>query len=400
MKRENFCPLMEGPLAPLAIGFRDELRAQGYSQSWSIMQLRLLRHLSRWLANEKLDASSLNVDVLTEFSSVRLAQGGAASHGPLPGGPLIRFLRAQGCLAQVAAPLESPVDVLVNRFCRHLILERGLQPGTIKNYEHAARTFLQVVGPEMHLDTLDARQVTRFVVQEAGRRSAVSAATVVVGLRSFLRFAYVEGLTTQQLDSAFPAVPRWRAGALPRSIDPGDVRRLLSSCDRRTAVGRRDHAIILCLWRLGLRAGEVVAMRLDDLDWCAGEIVVHGKGARDERLPLPVEVGESIAAYVQRGRPRHESRSVFLRAIAPFDALSGSGVRWVVYLACDRSGLKRVGTHCLRHTTAAHLLTRGASFEEVAQVLRHRSIDTTAIYSKIDLRRLSAVAQPWPGSAS
>ena len=221
----------------------------------------------------------------------------------------------------------------------------------------------------------------------------------MVGLRSFLRFAYIEGLTPKRLDSAVPTVPRWRAGALPRSIDPKAVRRLLSSCDRRTAVGLRDHAIILCLWRLGLRAGEVVAMRLDDVDWRAGEVVVHGKGARDERLPLPVEVGESVAGYVRRGRPRHDAHALFLRANAPLGPLSGSGVRWVVYSACDRAGLKRVGAHRLRHTAAAQL-PQGASLEEVAQVLRHRSIDTTAIYSKIDLRALSAVAQPWPGSAS
>jgi len=400
VKKQQSRVRVEGPLAPLASALRNELRAQGYSPTWSVVQLRLLAGLSCWMACERIDADGINADVLAKFSSDRLVAGGAASHGPLPGGPLVRFLRSQGCIAQAAAPVRGRADELVDRFSRHLVLERGLQPGTIENYEHAARAFLEAVGPELSLDTLDARQVTHFVVEEAGRRSAVSAATMVVGLRSFLRFAYVEGLTPQRLDPAVPTVPRWRSGALPRSIDPEAVRRLLSSCDRRTAIGRRDHAIILCLWRLGLRAGEVVAMRLDDLDWRAGEVVVHGKGARDERLPLPVEVGESIAGYLRRGRPRHESRSVFLRANAPLGALGGAGVRWVVYLACDRSGLKRVGAHRLRHTTAAHLLQQGASLEEVAQVLRHRSVDTTAIYAKIDVRALSAVAQPWPGSVS
>ncbi len=400
MKTEQSRMRIEGPLAPLASGFRNELAVQGYSPSWAVVQMRLLAGLSCWMAGKRLDADDIDIGVLAEFSSARRAARGATSRVPDPGGVLVRFLRLQGCFAEAAAPLQGPADQLVDRFRRHLTNERGLQPGTIGNYEHAARLFLDAAGPEVRLDVLDARQVTRFVVEEAGRRSADSAATVVVGLRSFLRFAYIEGLTPKRLDSAVPTVPRWRAGALPRSIDPKAVRRLLSSCDRRTAVGLRDHAIILCLWRLGLRAGEVVAMRLDDVDWRAGEVVVHGKGARDERLPLPVEVGESVAGYVRRGRPRHDARAVFLRANAPLGPLSGSGVRWVVYSACDRAGLKRVGAHRLRHTAAAQLLQQGASLEEVAQVLRHRSIDTTAIYSKIDLRALSAVAQPWPGSAS
>ncbi|HEY5248347.1 MAG TPA: site-specific integrase [Dermatophilaceae bacterium] len=398
MNRQRSHPQVEGPLAPLAGKLRGELQAQGYSPSWSVVQLRLFAGLSCWLEGKGLSSEGITVDVLDEFSSALVVSGGPSSRVPLPGGGLVRFLRSQGCLAADAAPACGPADELLGRFRRHLSVERGLQAGTIKNYEHAARAFLEAVGSPLRLDTLDARQVTRFVVHEAARRSTLSATNVAVGLRSFLRFAYVEGLTSQRLDSAVPTVPNWRAGALPRSIDPEAARRLVASCDRRTAVGRRDHAIILCLWRLGLRAGEVAAIRLDDINWRAGELLVHGKGARDEALPLPGDVGESIAGYLRRGRTGYESRALFLRATAPLGALSGSGVRWVVYLACDRAGLKRVGAHRLRHTTAAHLLQQGASLEDVAQVLRHRNVDTTAIYAKIDLRTLSAVAQPWPGS--
>jgi len=398
MNGQRSHPQVEGPLAPLAGALRDDLHAQGYSPSWSVVQLRLLAGLSCWLEGKGLGGEGITVDVLEEFSSALVVAGGPSSRVPLPGGGLVRFLRSHGCLAADAAPVPGPAEELLGRFRRHLSLERGLQVGTIENYEHAARVFLEAVGSPCRLDALDARWVTRFVVQEATRRSAVSATNVAVGLRSFLRYAYVDGLTPHRLDSAVPTVPTWRAGALPRSIDPEAVERLVDGCDRRTAVGRRDHAIILCLWRLGLRAGEVAAIRLDDIDWRAGQLVVHGKSARDEALPLPVEVGESIAGYLRRGRTGHESRALFLRAIAPLGALSSSGVRWVVYSACDRAGLERVGAHRLRHTTAAHLLQQGASLEEVAQVLRHRSVDTTAIYAKIDLRTLSAVAQPWPGS--
>src|SRR5665648_366418 len=218
----------------------------------------------------------------------------------------MRFLRSHGCLAVDVVPVPGPAEELLGRFRRHLTMEGGLQLGTINNYERAARVFLEAVGSPSRLESLEAREVTRFVVQEAARRSTISATSVACGLRSFLRFAYVEGLTALRLDSAVPTVPNWRAGA----------------------------------------------------------------------------------------------RALFLRAIAPPAPMNSVGVRWVVYLACDRAGLERVGAHRLRHTTAAHLLQQGASLEEVAQVLRHRSIDTTAIYAKIDLGTLSAVARPWPGSAT
>jgi len=393
-------PQVVGPLAPLAGELLDELKAQGYSPSWSVVQLRLLAGLSCWLEDKELGGEGITAGVLEEFSAARIAAGGPSSRVLLPGGGLMRFLRSHGCLAVDVVPVPGPAEELLGRFRRHLTMERGLQLGTINNYERAARVFLEAVGSPSRLESLEAREVTRFVVQEAARRSTISATSVACGLRSFLRFAYVEGLTALRLDSAVPTVPNWRAGALPRSIDPAAVQRLVGSCDRGTAVGRRDHAIILCLWRLGLRAGEVCAIRLDDIDWRAGEFVVHGKSARDEVLPLPVDVGESIAGYLRRGGADHESRALFLRAIAPLGPMNSVGVRWVVYLACDRAGLERVGAHRLRHTTAAHLLQQGASLEEVAQVLRHRSIDTTAIYAKIDLGTLSAVARPWPGSAT
>ena len=351
---------VEGPLAHLAGELRDDLHAQGYSPSWSVVQLRLLSGLSCWLEEKGLSGEGITVDVLEEFSSARMKAGGPSSRVPLPGGALIRFLRSHGCLAADPVRVAGPAAELLGRFRRHLTLERGLQVGTVENYEHAAGVFLEAVGSAGGLEAIDARWVTRFVVDEATQRSAVSATSIAVGLRSFLRFAYADGLASRRLDSAVPTVPTWRARSLPRAIDREAVERLVSGCDRRTVVGRRDHAIILCLWRLGLRAGEVAAIGLDDIDWRAGELVVHGKGARDEALPLPMEVGESIAGYLRRGRAGHESRALFLRSIAPLGALSSSGVRWVVYSACDRAGLERVGAHRLRHTTAAHLLGHGA----------------------------------------
>lgn len=389
-----------GPLAPLATGFRGELRTAGYRTEWSIVQLRLLAGLSRWLLSRGLETGDLTTAGVEAFFAERRARSRMSRVPPTATGPLVAFLRAEGLLDSPSEPPGDEIDELVARFGRHLVVERGLRSSTIGGYEFAARTFLRAMGPECRPDTLDAEQVTGFVLAQAERRSVASATNIVVGLRSFLRYAFVEGLVARRLDAAVPTVANWRASALPRALEPGVAERLVESCDRRTVIGRRNCAVLHCLWRLGLRVGEVAALSLDDLDWHAGEIVVHGKGGREERLPLPVDVGEAIAGYLRRGRPRSPSRSVFLRARPPFGPLSPTGVRWAVYQACDDLGIERFGAHRLRHTTAAGLLEHGASLEEVAQVLRHRSVDTTAIYSKINLGVLATVARPWPGGVA
>lgn len=192
----------------------------------------------------------------------------------------------------------------------------------------------------------------------------------------------------------------WRAGSLPRAVAAADVARLLASCDRRRRVGRRDYAVLMLLARLGLRAGEVAALQLHDLDWRAGEVVIHGKGGRVDRLPLPWDVGEAVAGYLRRGRPGTVHSRVFVRVHAPQGPLSAQGVQAVVRAACDRAGLARVGAHRLRHSVATEMLRAGAPLVEVGQVLRHRSAATTAIYAKVDRAALRPLALPWPAGVS
>ena len=196
---------------------------------------------------------------------------------------------------------------------------------------------------------------------------------------------------------AVPSVADLRDRALPRGLEPGAVRKLLASCDRRRLVGRRDYAILLLLARLGLRAGEIAALELDDVDWRRGLLLVHGKGARQDVLPLPADVGEAIVGYLRR-RPRCKCRALFLRVTAPRREMNRSTIGWVVRGACDRAGLPRVGPHRLRHTAATDMLRAGASLAEIGQVLRHREQRTTAIYAKVDRARLRALARPWPSS--
>jgi integrase len=215
-----------------------------------------------------------------------------------------------------------------------------------------------------------------------------------------LRFLHVDGEVEQDLAGAVPSVASWRLASLVKALDARSVARLLTSCDRRTRVGRRDFAIVTLLSRLGLRAGELAALQLQDVDWRGGELLVRGKGGRQERLPLPADVGETLARWLERGRPHRASVFVFTRVRAPYGGLSAGAVSQIVRRACQRAGLPIVSAHCLRHTAATEMLRAGGSLTEVGQVLRHRSRDVTSIYAKVDRLALAQVLMPWPGSAA
>lgn len=232
------------------------------------------------------------------------------------------------------------------------------------------------------------------------RSAAVSVSTTqyfVSGLRSFLRFCFLAGMVNRDLSQAALAVTGRRRSSLPKGIARADADALLGSCDRRTSLGRRDYAVILMLLRLGLRRGDVSGLRLDDIDWRAGELVVHGKGGRQDRLPLPADVGEAIAAYLRRGRPRSDRRELFLLARAPFGPIAAGTVSSTVRRACRRAGVAEVGAHRLRHTAACEMVAAGVPLVEIAQVLRHHSLQSTAVYARVDVEQLRLLAAPWPG---
>ncbi len=227
--------------------------------------------------------------------------------------------------------------------------------------------------------------------------SAGSAQYFVAALRAFLRFCYLDGHTAVDLAWAAQAVTGRRRSGLPRGISRADARALLASCDRRRAEGRRDYAVLVLLLRLGLRAGEAAALRLEDIDWRAAEVTVHGKGSRHERLPLPADAGEAIAAYLVRGRPASGHRQVFLRATPPSGPLTRDAISDIVRRACVRAGLPVVAAHRLRHTAACQMAEAGASLTEIGQVLRHRNLESTANYARVGVAGLRALALPWPG---
>lgn len=291
------------------------------------------------------------------------------------------------------------MPALLERYRAYLISERGLTAGTARCYLDAIRPFVtsRLRGDQLDLTGLTAADVTGFVLAACPGRAPGTAKLIVTTLRSLLTFLHIEGVIATPLASAVPSVAGWRLAGLPRALEPEQLRRLLASCDRRRRRGRRDYAIVLLLSRLGLRAGEVAELRLDDIDSRAGEIVVRGKANRAERLPLPEDVGAAVASYLRRGQPASaQARSVFVRAKAPHSALTTAGVSMVVHDAAQRAGLGTMHAHRLRHTAATQMLRAGTPLTEVGLVLRQRRALTTAIYAKVDRDALQVLARPRP----
>jgi integrase/recombinase XerD len=403
MTKDPFRVRVTGALEPYKSGFCADLAQQGYARSSAVAQLKLVAHLSRWMTAEGLSPRELTPERAEQFARARREAGYRHFLSPRGLQPLLGYLRRLGVVPEPAPSIPAtPIERLLERYRGYLVRERSLAAGTVRYYERVARLFLVAVSAddEVDLDEVTTADVSRFVLAECRQRSIGSAKTVVAALRSLLRFLHVEGLTVTPLAGAVPAVAPWRERPLPRGLDAGGGARLLRSCDRRTAAGRRDYAILLVLARLGLRAAEVAALTLDDIDWRQGELVVRGKGDRHERLPLPVDVGEALAGYLRRGRPRVACRHLFLRVHAPTTGMSGSGVSNVVRAACRRAGLAVVGAHRLRRTSACETLHRGGSLTEIGQLLRQRSAFTTAAYIKVDRAALEHVARPWPGGAA
>ena len=279
-----------------------------------------------------------------------------------------------------------------------LVTERALAPKTIAYYVPAARLLLWEWGGR-DLGDLTLAEVTEFMVRHSRRLAAGTAKTLAAGLRSFLGYLYLHGLTDRELAQAVPAPRSPRGAGLPRWLSSPELVALLAASDETSEVGRRDHAILVVLVRLGLRAAEVAGLSLDDIDWRAGELIVSGKGARTERLPLPVDVGEALVDYLKHGRSKTDCRALFLRADAPL-GLSAGGVAVVVRRACVRAGMASVGPHRLRHSAATAMLRAGASLDEVGQVLRQRDAAVTAHYAKVDFVALRQLAAPWPGEVA
>ncbi len=392
---------LSGPLEEFGPGFVVELERLGYSPVGATLQVRLMARVSSWMQAEGLVLGGLSDEVVERFLAERRAAGYRDYVTARAMAPLLVYLRGLGVLP-LASPsrLSTRAEMLGERFRRYLILERGLAEGTVIGYVDAVKAFLVGLDDDgLDLRDLSAGRVTAFVVARCPGQSRGAAKMTVTALRSLLGFLHVEGLIAESLIGAVPSAASWRLSGLPRFLEPGQAQALLDSCDQQTVVGRRDLAILTLLLRLGLRAGEVAGLSLEDVDWRAGELVVVGKGRRSERLPLPVDVGEAISGYLRDGRPGSAlDRTVFIRIKAPHRRLSTGGVTQVVFAAGQRAGLGQIHAHRLRHTAATSMLRAGAPLAEIGQVLRHREALSTAIYAKVDRDALSLIARPWPGA--
>jgi integrase/recombinase XerD len=383
---------VSGPLVPYATGFRTHLEAQGYRPNAVGCQLYVLAHVSRWLDSKRLDPGDLTPERVQEFLVARREAGYTLWLSEKGVAPLLTYLRQAGAVPNPEPVVPStPAERLLVEFSSYLLDERGLARGTVTSDVHVARLFLDVRPiKDPSLETLTPAEVVAFVKQQCQRRSA---AYVTAGLRAFLRFCHITGRTPRPLIDAVPKVASWRLAGLPKAVDPGTVQALLRSCDRRTTCGRRDFVVLMLLSRLGLRSGEVASLCLNNIDWRAGEFVVRGKGPKLERLPLPADVGEAVAAWLRRGRPECAAREVITRIRAPHGALTSGGIYAIVHAAGDRAGVANVHPHRLRHTVATEMLRAGAGLTEIGQVLRHQSALTTAIYAKVDRSGLRELAR-------
>jgi len=357
-----------------------------------------MRHLSRWLEARGLRAGDLDGDVVDAFVVDRRAlHVGLRSERALR--PLLGYLRGLGVapVLPVSTP-STPTDVLLERFARHLSGERGLAALTVRSYVSQVRPFLAVYGPdEAGRVAVTARQVSTFVTGRAVGQRPRSAAVGANALRALLRWMWQEEMVATALADAVGSFAAPTPTAMPRALTAEEVIRLLAGRASDVAAWVRDEPMLALMWRLGLRAGEVASLQLDDISWRNGVIVVVGKRNRHDQVPLPVDVGELLVAYLQGSRPDSAHRQVFLGLDAPHQILGAAAVTCVAARALARAGIAGPGAaHRLRHTAACGVLAGGGGLVEAGQLLRHSSPAATAVYAKSDVTALAVLARPWP----
>lgn len=406
--------LEESVLSSHASAYAGYLSEHGYSANTVGFYLHSVAHFSHWLAKKKIGLRRINEALVRRFITVHLPAcdcagrcrkkqdvtvSAALRH-------LLRILRLKGCIPLRVGSLPGAVQGELDRFDIYLGRVCGLAPKTRLLRLHYVGRFLQSIfkrGP-IDLTRLESRDVEQFVTHHGEGCTRGSVQVICSCLRTYLRFRAFEGDRTEALMAAVPRVPHWRLASLPKGLTNEELKQFLVAFGRTTVKGQRDYAMARCLVDLGLRVGEVARLKLEDFDWRQGTVQLLGaKGGRADTLPLPVETGRAIVQYLRNARPKCTSGALFIRSMAPLDRpLTTEIVCWAMRCAYARAGLSKPwpGSHALRHSFACRLINAGASLKEIADVLRHRSLNTTTIYTKVDLKRLTAVALPWPGRMS
>ncbi len=389
--------LRNGPSGPLLGGFAQSLHEDGYSWWTARSYLRAAHHLGHFLRSEGIALVAVQLDTITVFrhhlKHCRCPKPrGNKTEDTVRGAKC--FLRHLWTAGAVPQPVKQPWPPLVQGFRHWLSRHRGASETTLSRYSAAAGELLKELGDDP--GEYDAKRLRAFLLDRS-RRSVGGTKAILSALRMFLRYLATQGKCPPGLDAAIPAIAGWRLASLPRCLSVDEADQLLAACDPSSAMGIRDRAVILLFARLGLRASDVAAVRFADIDWEDGSILVKGKSRREERLPLPQEVGDAMLAYLEH-RPGVQDERVFLRCVAPFRGLLGSSVSQIVRRNMRRAGVTApaYGSHILRHTAATEMLRRGVSLYDIGSVLRHRSADMSAHYAKVDMKLLKQVVQPWP----
>ena len=392
--------LRSGPSGPYLDGFAATLERQGYSADTAVRYLRAAAHLGHVVARQGALPNHIDLAVFSKhLCTCRCprAMGGRGNHHTIYGARLFRQHLVATGVCRSTAVLQHPEPSLVVHFKIWLRTHRGASDRTIKLYTRDATHLMAALGDEP--EGWQPAAIRSFFLDRASHSGRGTVEKLTTSLRAFLRYLAVKGRCRAALADVVPGYAHWRLADAPRYLAPEQVIRLIAACDGEVVARRRDRAIVLLLARLGLRAGDVAQLRLNDIEWETGSLRVSGKSRYEVRLPLPQDVGDAVAAYLAYRPSTYPSDHVFLRIIAPYRPFrNGDGISSVVKRLMQRAGVVAPvkGAHVLRHTAATEMLRHGVPLEKIGLVLRHRGIDTTAYYAKADVKLLKQIAQPWP----
>jgi len=392
----------KGVLAAHLNTFMSVVSGLGYSPATIKTQLTFLKGFVRWVEENHIVASNIDEGITARFLIESDRKGAVRRGDNRTLHSFLDHLRIEGAIPRLKPTFnDAPLTHLKNRYEDYLQKERGLSTETGSRYWPYIRRFIfeRFGNKSMWFSVLRPQDIDRFLLRHVREQTPKTAQLMVSAMRSFLRFLFRYAETKCDLSTAVPTVAAWRLSEVPKYIKPQEVESLLESCNRAISVGRRNYAILLLIARLGLRAGEIVALKLGDINWRAAELTVRGKGQICDRLPLPQSVGEALAVYLKNDRPKCSTRKVFVRARAPYRGLKGSStVSTIVRRAVEKSGINTPskGAHLLRHSLATNMLRKGASMTEIGELLRHRSPNSTEIYAKVDIEGLRSIVRIWP----
>ena len=394
--------LRDHPLVSHLTPFENSLVENGYANSTVKSKLCLLASFGHWLERRRLSITDFDEQCIARFIAYK-RRNGRVHRGNRE--TLLQFLdhlRERDVISRPTPTCDdSPLAAILTRYEKHLRSERGLAAATVINYLPCIRKFLieRFREKPFLLREVRSSDVSAFILRYAPTMSPRRAQLVTAAFRSFFRFLFQDGELQVNLALSVPSVADRRLATIPKYLSPDQVEQVVGTCNRQTSTGRRDYAILLLLARLGLRAGEVVSLQLDDIDWRAGDLLIRGKGLLHDRMPLPVDVGEALTSYLRMDRPPCKTRRVFVCMKAPRSGFAGpSTLSTIVRRALDRADLHPAmrGAHVLRHSLATTMLRSGASMNEIGEILRHRTPNTTEIYAKLDFDGLRTLAHPWP----